>query len=241
MAKNIVLYITDAHGETEVYEEFFKLGAGKNVKAVIIGGDVNPFIMGAGEDNIEVQREFLKRYLIPRIREFRKLWKKPVFIMFGNDDFKVNYDLLIKAKKERVLKLLHQNVHKLKGYFICGYSIVNPTPFILKDWEKSEKEIEKDLKKMEGRCRGKCITVFHAPPFNTNLDLLYTGEHVGSKSIREFIERAQPELSLHGHIHESPEISGCVTDKIGNTLCINPGSGKIVLIDLDNINNIILA
>jgi Icc-related predicted phosphoesterase len=42
---------------------------------------------------------------------------------------------------------------------------------------------------------------------------------VGSAAVRTAIERYQPPLSLHGHIHES---RGAV--KIGRTLCINPGS-----------------
>jgi Icc-related predicted phosphoesterase len=37
--------------------------------------------------------------------------------------------------------------------------------------------------------------------------------------VRELIERYQPLLSLHGHVHESP---GAM--HIGRTLCINPGS-----------------
>jgi len=41
----------------------------------------------------------------------------------------------------------------------------------------------------------------------------------GSRSVRTAIEKTQPLLSLHGHIHESP---GAV--RIGKTLCINPGS-----------------
>jgi Icc-related predicted phosphoesterase len=42
---------------------------------------------------------------------------------------------------------------------------------------------------------------------------------VGSTACRKVIERAQPLLSLHGHIHESRG-----TFKLGRTLCINPGS-----------------
>jgi Icc-related predicted phosphoesterase len=44
-------------------------------------------------------------------------------------------------------------------------------------------------------------------------------ESVGSEAVRRVIERHQPMLSLHGHIHES---RGAI--KIGRTLCVNPGS-----------------
>jgi Icc-related predicted phosphoesterase len=41
----------------------------------------------------------------------------------------------------------------------------------------------------------------------------------GSTAVRELIERYQPILSLHGHVHESRGAT-----HIGRTLCINPGS-----------------
>ena len=33
----------------------------------------------------------------------------------------------------------------------------------------------------------------------------------------------QPFLSLHGHIHESPEMSGVWKANLGKTICIQPG------------------
>ena len=69
------------------------------------------------------------------------------------------------------------------------------------------------------------IYVMHAPPYGTNLDVLYDGRHIGSRAIRHFIEAHQPYLTLHGHIHESPAMSGSYVDRIGRTLCINPGQG----------------
>jgi Icc-related predicted phosphoesterase len=42
---------------------------------------------------------------------------------------------------------------------------------------------------------------------------------VGSTAVRRLIERYEPLLTIHGHIHESGG-----ERKIGKTLCINPGS-----------------
>lgn len=67
------------------------------------------------------------------------------------------------------------------------------------------------------------VYVFHAPPARTNLDQIGKGVHVGSLGIRRFIEQHQPPLTLHGHIHESPLVSGSVVDAIGKTLLLNPG------------------
>jgi Icc-related predicted phosphoesterase len=53
--------------------------------------------------------------------------------------------------------------------------------------------------------------------------------------VREAIERFEPALSVHGHIHESRG-----TKRLGKTLCVNPGSsyeqGQLLgaVIDLEN-------
>jgi uncharacterized protein len=62
------------------------------------------------------------------------------------------------------------------------------------------------------------ILVTHAPPHGTQLDRLRNGRHVGSRSIRSFIEKYQPELCIAGHIHEGKGV-----DTIGRTTIINPG------------------
>ncbi len=69
----------------------------------------------------------------------------------------------------------------------------------------------------------KSVYVMHSPPFKTCLDRLFDGRWIGSRAIRAFIERRQPYLTLHGHIHESTEISGTYLDRVGETICINPG------------------
>ncbi len=45
--------------------------------------------------------------------------------------------------------------------------------------------------------------------------------HVGSIAIQRFIEKKQPYLTLHGHIHESTRLTGNWQEKIGNTFCFN--------------------
>jgi Icc-related predicted phosphoesterase len=83
----------------------------------------------------------------------------------------------------------------------------------------------------------RCIFNFHDPPSNSTLDtcpeldwttdpptpIVKAGQIVmhgaGSKSVRGAVEKYQPMLGLHGHIHES---QGAI--KIGRTTCINPGS-----------------
>jgi uncharacterized protein len=71
------------------------------------------------------------------------------------------------------------------------------------------------------------IFLFHSPPHNTNLDrAALDGKmidhvpldvNVGSIAIKRFIEKKQPLLTLHGHIHESTRITGQWKERIGRT------------------------
>lgn len=71
---------------------------------------------------------------------------------------------------------------------------------------------------------GRWILVAHAPPHDSRLDALpHVPYPVGSRAVREFIATRQPLVSLHGHIHESPDVTGAYHTDIGSTLCINPG------------------
>jgi uncharacterized protein len=67
------------------------------------------------------------------------------------------------------------------------------------------------------------LCMFHGPPHGTACDQLHGRVHVGSRETRRFLERRSPPLSLHGHIHESPAVSGRFADRIGSTVCVNPG------------------
>ena len=69
----------------------------------------------------------------------------------------------------------------------------------------------------------KSVYVIHMPPYRLGLDKCYHGAEVGSKAIYNFLEKYQPKLSLHGHIHESPEVTGRWHAKLGRTICIQPG------------------
>ncbi len=67
------------------------------------------------------------------------------------------------------------------------------------------------------------IYVIHMPPCKLGLDKCSHGLEVGSKAVYNFLQEHQPKLSLHGHIHESPEVSGRWYAELGNTICIQPG------------------
>ncbi|HKQ50476.1 MAG TPA: metallophosphoesterase [Phycisphaerae bacterium] len=81
------------------------------------------------------------------------------------------------------------------------------------------------------------VFVAHAPPAESLLDRYYGNLAWGSKAVRDAIEKHQPMLSLHGHIHQAHEVTGHFMDKIGRTVAVNPGQthSKLnhVLIEVD--------
>jgi Icc-related predicted phosphoesterase len=89
---------------------------------------------------------------------------------------------------------------------------------------RGRETIREDLDRLPKPLHPKrAIYVMHSPPFATRLDFIQGGRSAGSRSIKTFIEKNQPLLTLHGHIHEAPELSGAYMDRIGETLSINPG------------------
>ena len=94
----------------------------------------------------------------------------------------------------------------------------------------SDDTIEKDLAHLSEIITRPFIFVSHSPPYFTHLDILDNGLHVGSISIKRFIEKwsnkNQLIVSLHGHIHGSPNRSGSIRSFSGSTMCINPGQNE---------------
>lgn len=170
------------------------------------------------------------------------------FVMPGNDDppgvdAAIERATRVEACDERIVDLGDYSMISL------GYS--NITPF------DSPRELEEDelYRRVEGLAAQvedvrHCIFNLHVPPYDSLLDsapqldaelrvVATAGQPnmipVGSTAVRELIERFQPVVALHGHVHESRGAA-----RIGRTLCINPGSdyhtGRIsgVLVHLKN-------
>ena len=262
-----LIYTADLHGNQKFYERLLKKAEHEKCNAVAIGGDLCPRIGITTDEKIQNQRLFFEDFMIPLFSEFRQKNKNTeIYAIMGNDDFRINMPVLEDARG--IVHSIHNKSMKLgdKAH-IAGYSFVNITPFRLKDWEKDDfsgtrgpqqlfegiitsTQMEKgtikhDLDNLKKLSNPKeTAYVIHAPPYNTKLDVIADGSHVGSHSVREFIEKEQPLLALHGHIHESPKMSGSWKDKIGNTVCINVGSSypedrlNCVIIDVEDLNNI---
>ena len=114
---------------------------------------------------------------------------------------------------------LHRNGFIRDDVGIFGVGGSNPTPFNTPT-EFSEDEIETFLLDGIDKVRDTKfkIIVPHMPPKGTKLDVISAGAHVGSQSVRNFILKYKPDISLSGHIHEARG-----SDTIENTLAFNAG------------------
>ena len=152
------------------------------------------------------------------------------FVCPGNDD-EMEVDDVI--RRSDLVELGEGRMVEIDGYTMISTGWSNHTP-----WNTHREETEEHLgARIEAMAKqipepSRAIFNLHCPPYKSGLDeapaidadlrLLHGGRAlrpVGSTAVREAIEKHQPLLSLHGHIHES---KGAI--KIGKTLSINPGS-----------------
>jgi uncharacterized protein len=150
----------------------------------------------------------------------------------GNDD-PVEADAVIKASAR--VDCPEFELYDLGPSLLVSVGTVPFTPWAT-ERESSEEDLGKQLTELlEQVPSGKgCVLNAHCPPYASGLDeapeldatlkpMIRGGRPsivpVGSKAVREAIRRFQPAVALHGHIHESRG-----AQKIGRTLCVNPGS-----------------
>jgi uncharacterized protein len=162
-----------------------------------------------------------------------------VYLTGGNDDAPSVLEVLEEEADDHIIPSEGVVVHLDDDHTMITVGLSTPTPWGTPR-EASEPEIERAI---EGALAGvadpsRCVFNLHCPPKDTILDRCLKLEVVpgqlprpireggrfvrtggGSVAVRETIERHQPLVALHGHIHESP---GRL--KIGRTFCFNPGS-----------------
>jgi Icc-related predicted phosphoesterase len=159
--------------------------------------------------------------------------KMLLYFMAGNDDLASIDTAIAEYKSIRNPDMNHSEIEG--GYEVVGLSNANMTPWrCARDVE--EDVLEQKLETLAGMIQHpeRTIAMLHVPPFGSGLDtcpeldknlkIITQGGQVvmksaGSTAVKTFIEKVQPMLTLHGHIHESP---GHV--HIGRTLSINAGS-----------------
>lgn len=119
----------------------------------------------------------------------------------------------------------HGQSLRVGSHHIAGLGYSSPTPFNTPG-EYGEAEIAERLKPFAELTP--LILICHAPPYGSALDRVRDGFHAGSRSVREFVDRHQPEYFFCGHIHEAEGVQ----IEIGRTKAVNVGK-RGYLLELD--------
>jgi len=216
----IITLLSDIHGRIEKIERISNQL--RNSDIVVLAGDITHF-----------GREPEVREIISKIAVFQS----NILAVTGNCDYPEVEHFL---RKEGIS--LHQKSAIFGGIGFVGVGGSLPCPGKTPN-EYSEEEIKEllDISFASLYSDIPTILVVHQPPFNTVVDKLPTGLHVGSLSIRNSIEIKKPIACFCGHLHEA-----LGKDKIGDTIIINPGPFKegnyafVKLVD-NKIENITLS
>ncbi|OHB47707.1 MAG: hypothetical protein A2099_01455 [Planctomycetes bacterium GWF2_39_10] len=205
-----IISFGDVHGDTN---NLIKIKSElENADLIVISGDLTNY---HGKVEAKKVLESIKRY------------NKRLLAQYGNlDQPEVNEYLTGEGIN------LHGNGYVFGdvGIFGCGGS--SPTPFNTPS-EISESDIKKYL--TDGYTKVKNakwkIMVCHTPPKDTVIDIVRSGMHVGSSTVRDFIVQYKPDVCISGHIHESRG-----KDEVGDTVVLNAGmfrDGWYIEINID--------
>ena len=154
-----------------------------------------------------------------------------LYLTGGNDD-EFGIDEILK-KSNSAIYAEGQVIRLDASHEMISTGYGNPTPWQCPR-DITEAELGQKIEDMASKVQDmkNCIFNIHVPPYDSRLDdapeldenlrIKYAGTKlvpVGSTAVRQAIEKYQPLLGLHGHIHESK--GSC---KIGRTSCLNAGS-----------------
>jgi Icc-related predicted phosphoesterase len=198
---------------------------------------VSPTRLAELDQNAEVRGDVFRQVMLEGVKRWMELADEKlggtgvrVFVCPGNDD-EFEVDDVIRSSK--LVELGEGRLIDIAGFTMISTGWANPTPWNTHR-EESEERLSERIETMASQIKDLSRAIFnlHTPPYRSGLDeapaidadlrLLHGGRAlrpVGSKAVRDAIDRYQPMLSLHGHVHEG---KGAVT--LGKTLCINPGS-----------------
>ena len=141
---------------------------------------------------------------------------KPLILIHGNHE--EAHEVKKACETIKNITYIHNKVYILGDFAFFGHG-GGGFSYTDRELDLLTKEVKKKLDKTK-----KLIFITHAPPFGTKVDLQPFYGHVGCQSIVKSIIELKPILHLCGHIHETEG----KRDKIGNTITLNPGKGKII-------------
>jgi len=193
-----ILAAGDIHGDSKTSEKLAEKASKEKVDLVILTGDLTGM-----EETKNIVQPFLDK-------------KQKVIFIPGNWETEADAELF--SKKYNIKNLENQYaIYKNVGIFGIGSA----------DWAlfpddlKVLKKLEKDFSKLKDKSLEKKIMISHLHAAGTKSELSGIPGHEG---LRVAIEKLQPDLFIHSHIHE---LEGA-EEKIGKTKVVNVGrKGKI--------------
>mgnify|MGYP006288803949 CR=1 FL=1 len=191
------IVIGDLHGQAA---QVGRIGGIAQAQGILISGDIT----NRGTDAEAA-----------RILDVMARFNSRIYAQIGNMDTR-EVETLLETRGVNV----HARVVDLgSGVSLLGLGYSTPTPFGTPS-EVGDDQLEDWLERAVGRDvdYNRLIFMSHNPPFNTLTDRVGTGQPVGSRAVRTFIETYQPAVCVTGHIHESTAV-----DQLGKTRIINPG------------------
>jgi Icc-related predicted phosphoesterase len=198
-----ILIFGDTHGDVESLLEVYEKS--KDADVILFLGDLTYF--GEGMELVDIIAKFPRK----------------VVMMYGNHEHKEH--MRVACEPHENLHFSDQEIISIDEYDIVTYG-GGGFSHIDEGFEIFMEEVKKHIRDPK-----KTIILFHAPPYNTKLDIPFNDYHSGTLSFRETIETIQPLASFAGHIHECEN----KYDTIGETLIHNPGP-KGTLLDLDELH-----
>ena len=250
-----IVYASDLHASLPHYETLFETALQVDADAVVLGGDLLPDDL-SGVNLARTQISWIEQSLAPILVRYRVKGGKRVLAIPGNHDTVLGMEAL---ERTAIVESIHGRAVELGHWTFVGCAFTPPTPFIVKDYERSDDpgsppepqpllawvsgpekmqatvpeqhfhqrpSITQELSRLPF-VPGRTAIVAHCPPWDTPLDMMYGPRHIGSRAMRRFIDERQPPLTLHGHIHEAPQLTGEYSAQLGTTLSLNAGqSGR---------------
>jgi Icc-related predicted phosphoesterase len=194
-----VLVVSDSHGSKEASQKAASKACRIQADLIINSGDITHF--GTVHE--------AQRLLQPLTA-----LNKPILLVPGNCD----PPEMIRTQLNGAT-CLHGKCHMQEDIAFIGLGGA-PKSFLRSLFELTEDEIAKTLNQALKECpQSRMLAIVsHATPKDTRLDLTFAKLHVGSVSLRQFIEEKKPNVVFCGHIHEAKGV-----DHIGETLLVNPG------------------
>lgn len=194
-----LLCITDIHSNRQKFEHILMREPQPDL--LIIGGDFTNF--GPAQE-------------AESLLDLALLYCPKVFAVAGNCD-SAEIDAML-LRRGVSLHTFGQVFHDI-GFF--GLSAMPPWRGDM--YEFSETQLERFLAQAFEHVQhcSRFIMVTHPPPHNTRVDFNNSKKHVGSTSVRAWMEKTNPLLVVSGHIHEARGL-----DEWQKTKIVNCGPSK---------------